>query len=324
MSDYLDMIFKEEGTSDLVRLRELTGVTNDIDEIMGAFPDFQERFYSTISSEIFKDSVYIAYVGITNVADHIATINYYSMITELPNTQIYQFKSTTNGWTYANIALPKEINTTNPNGPEWDFESTYGSDVMVINAWNAHKYFIKNNANGSNEWAAIDQVPSGNTGLVMVELGADVTEDIQFSSTSFYFPTATGKAAEQLDKIARTMTENGETYSCEEAMSMLEMDNIEKLTNGECCMDYTLAGHLKSETTPAMRAFSSTLRAENIDADSDLEYFVFYVSNGKVIGASGVDLQNGKYVSLDKKVILKYLKTQKLASNLCLYSLMQY
>ena len=105
---------------------------------------------------------------------------------------------------------------------------------------------------------------------------------------------------------------------------MFEMDNIVKLTNGQYCMDYALAGNLKAVTTPEMRALSSGLRAENIDADNDLEYYVFYVSNGKVIGASGVDLQNGKYVSLDKKAILKYLKTQKLASNLCLYSLMKY
>jgi hypothetical protein len=324
MSDYLDMIFNEEGASDLVRLRKLSNVSNDMEEIMGAFPDFQEKFYTSIGSEIFKDSVYVAFVGFTNVADHIATINYYSMITELPNTEIYQFKSTTNGWTNTKIALPKEINTSNPNGPEWDFESTYGTDVMVVNAWNAHKYFLKSNTSSTSEWIAIDQVPTSNTELVMVELGADISDDVQFSSTSFYFPTATGKAAEQLDKIARSMTENGQTYSCEEAMSMFEMDNIVKLTNGQCCMDYALAGNLKAVTTPEMRALSSGLRAENIDADNDLEYYVFYVSNGKVIGASGVDLQNGKYVSLDKKAILKYLKTQKLASNLCLYSLMKY
>jgi hypothetical protein len=324
MSDYLSMIFNEEGTSDLIRLRKLSGVSNDIEEIMNTFPGFQEKFYTTIGSEIFKDSVYVAFVGITNVADHIATINYYSMITELPNTQIYQFKSTPNGWTSANIALPKEINTSNPNGPEWDFESTFGSDVMVINAWNAHKYFIKSNTSGANDWAAIDQVPSTNTGLLMVELGAEISEDLQFSSTSFHFPSATSKAAAQLDKIARSMTENGQTYSCEEATSMFEMENVVKLTNGQCCMDYALAGNLKSETSPELRAFSSGLRAENIDADSDLEYFVFYVSNGKVIGASGVDFQNGKSVSIDKKAILKYLKTNKQAANLCLYSLMKY
>ena len=324
MSDFLDMIFNEDGNSDLIRLRILSHVGPDMEEIVNTFPNWQDKFYNSVGSELFKDSVYVAYVGITNLEQHLVAVNYYSMITEKPFTEIFQFIPSANGWSSKRVELPKGLGESNPEAPVWDFESNYNSDVMVINAWKTNKYYIKSNTANSTEWTAVDQLPAGSTNFVMIEVGAELSNEIEYSNRAFHFPKSTGKGALALDKVARTMTENGETYSCEEAADMLETDNVEKLTNGQCCMDYTLAGNLKSATSPELRAISSGLRAENIDADSELEYFVFYVSNGKVIGASGVDFQNGKSVSIDKKVILKYLKTNKQAVNLCLYSLMKY
>ncbi|MFM1998336.1 MAG: hypothetical protein RL204_283 [Bacteroidota bacterium] len=324
LSDFLDMIFNEDGKSELVRLRVLSHVGPDMEEIVNTFPNWEDKFYNSVGSELFKDSVYVAYVGITNLEQHIVAVNYYSMITEKPYTEIFQFTPSPNGWISKRVELPKELSGSNPETPAWDFESNYSSDIMVVNAWKANKYYIKSNSSNSNEWATVDQLPEGSTNFVMIEVGAELSNEIQYSNRSFHFPKTTGKGAVELDKVARMMTENGETYSCDEAMDMLETDNVEKLTNGQCCMDYTLANNLKTATGPELRAISSGLRAENIDADSEIEYFVFYVSNGKVIGANGVDFQNGKAVNLDKKVILKYLKTNKQASNLCLYSMMKY
>lgn len=324
LSDFLDMLFNEDGNSELIRLRILSHVGPDMEEIVNTFPNWQDKFYNAVGSEIFKDSVYVAYVGITNPVDHIVAINYYSMITEKPFTEIYQFNPSANGWSSKRVELPKGLNTSTPEGPEWDFESTYGSDVMVVNAWKSNTYFIKSNASNASEWGTIKQLPEGSTNFVLVEVGSELSDDIQYSNRTFHFPQTTGKGAVALDKVARMMTENGETINCEEANGMMGVDNVEKLTNGQCCMDYTLAENLKRIAGPEFRAYSSTLLAENIDADSDLEYFVYYVSNGKVIGANGIEFKEGKPVSIDKKVILKYLKTQKEASNLCLFSLMKY
>jgi len=91
MSDFLDMIFNEDGNSELIRLRILSHVGPDMEEIVNTFPNWQDKFYNSVGSELFKDSVYVAYVGITNLEQHLVAVNYYSMITEKPFTEILIF-----------------------------------------------------------------------------------------------------------------------------------------------------------------------------------------------------------------------------------------
>lgn len=321
LNDYCELIFNEESKSDLSRMRALSFTSNEFEALNEAIPGFTDKFYGAISSEIYSDSAYVMGFNILDYSTGMCQIDYMTMSYNT-YTDFMQFENKNGVWHPVKLELPNAVANL-PVGDGWNMEESYDNEVMVINATVTNTFYIKHKKSARSDWSEISAIPFDPAPYFLVTTGADVDDQLFFSSGNYYFPEWTGKQLEKIKSIASSLKANGGAFDCSE-LGYFGEDSHVTLPDGSCTMTYTLGEELNRSTLNKERAISTRLNELDIDNDGQFEYFVYTVSNGKVVDASGVEFENGVLVSIPKKKLMGFLKNHRQAVNLCLYSLMKY
>ncbi|MFZ4785036.1 MAG: peptidylprolyl isomerase [Flavobacteriales bacterium] len=321
LNDYCELIFNEESKSDLSRMRALSFVSNEFEYLNEAIPGIQDKFYAAISAEIYSDSAFVIGFNILDYETGMCQIDYMT-ISYNSYSDFMQFEHKNGVWHPIKLALPAAISNL-PVGNGWNMEENFSNDVMIINSSTTNTYYIKHKKSARSDWSEISTIPFDSAPYYLVTTGADVDDQLIFSSGNFYFPEWTGKQLEKINAVSAAMKANGSTFDCGESAYFGE-DNHVVLPDGSCCMPSSLSEEINRSTISKERAITTRLNELDIDNDGQFEYFVYTVSNGKIVDASGVEFENGVLVSIPKKKLLGFLKNHRQAVNLCLYSLMKY
>jgi hypothetical protein len=321
LNDYCELLFNPESKNELNRIRVLSFAANDLESLNYAIPGIQDRIYGAISSELYSDSAYIVGFNILDPSNTICQIDYMTM-SYSSYTDFIQFENKNGVWQPSIIELPLAISNLN-TGEGWVMESGFDNEVMVINSNVTNTFYIKHKKSARSDWSEISATPSDPSPFLAIAIGADVDNQLLFSTYDYYFPEWTGKQLEKINAASASLKANGSTFDCSETGYFGDSNHI-VLPDGTCCMRSSLAEEINQTATNSERAITTRLNELDIDNDGQFEYFVYTVSNGKVVDASGVEFENGVLVSIPKKKLLGFLKNHRQAVNLCLYSLMKY